>query len=640
MNDSGIVKRTMICGIASPSAPPSQRTALLVLLPSLLIIAVITAMALPLFTSGTRIIPNADFLQFLSRHEGVRRSLLDFHAFPIWSHWFGGGYPTIGDPEDPALNPLVLFSVVFGAARGLKLITYVALLIGGCSTYAFARHILGYTRWGALYSGLVFGTCPFIPRRVLDGNPNEVYAAFIPLCLLLIGLGARGVRSALLFLPVVLLTMLSDGKTNALTAMLYVGLVCVAEWLLPAEQGSNARAVKYFLIAMVMTALLGMARILPCLDLLHSHGGAVHLLPSHPKTYQPDGIRAYSVRRLCRELVGWHGRTGPITVGWIPLLLTGLALLAFWRATLAWVLVALLFCWLALAHNAPYDLLKLAWHLPIFDTIYRPNKYFTFQIVFSLALVGGRSFDLLRRLRFRWAEAAIASVVIGSSVSFLYSISTAAMQKSYSQPLESAGWPSSAGFFSVQGESLARARVAPPRALAYYNLQQNVGTVDWYTGIPLGEHAVPKYLVSEDNHESLNPAYRGEAFVLGSSSADREPVAVTIEPNHIRVQGVIAHAPRTIVINQNFDRDWRASAGTLFEREGLLAVALPQPGPYQVDLRYRPRAFYAGLAVSGCSLALLLWICWAYRSSRLARWAQGGTSLAARGSRAVLWLIE
>ena len=89
----------MICEIGSPGAAPSQRTAWLVLLPPLLIIAVITAMALPLFTSADRIIPNADFLQYLSRHEGVRRSLLDFHAFPMWSHWFGGGYPTLGDPE-------------------------------------------------------------------------------------------------------------------------------------------------------------------------------------------------------------------------------------------------------------------------------------------------------------------------------------------------------------------------------------------------------------------------------------------------------------------------------------------------------------------------------------------------------------
>jgi hypothetical protein len=144
---------------------------------------------------------------------------------------------------------------------------------------------------------------------VPDGNPNEIYAAFIPLCLLLIGLAARGVRSALLFLPVVLLTMLSDGKTNSLMALFYVGLVCGLEWLVPGADRANARAVKYFLVAMAITALLGMARILPCLDLLHSHVGAVHLLPSHPKTYQPPGVKAYSAQRLCRQLVGWRGRT-------------------------------------------------------------------------------------------------------------------------------------------------------------------------------------------------------------------------------------------------------------------------------------------------------------------------------------------
>ena len=111
-----------------------------------IIFVVITLSSIPPLTSGGKLNLNADFFQYASRHEAVRKSLIEYHTFPLRSHWFGGGFPTLGDPEDPSLNPLVLLSVMFGTVMGLKLITYLALLVGGLSTYALARYILGYTR--------------------------------------------------------------------------------------------------------------------------------------------------------------------------------------------------------------------------------------------------------------------------------------------------------------------------------------------------------------------------------------------------------------------------------------------------------------------------------------------------------------
>ncbi len=87
-----------------------------------LITLVIALAWFPTLATGRNIAVNDDFLLHCARHEAVRRSLLEHHTLPLWSHWFGGGYPTIGEPEDPALNPLVLLSVVFGAPMGLKLL--------------------------------------------------------------------------------------------------------------------------------------------------------------------------------------------------------------------------------------------------------------------------------------------------------------------------------------------------------------------------------------------------------------------------------------------------------------------------------------------------------------------------------------
>ncbi len=173
---------------------------------------VMTLASIAPLTSGSWLNFNSDFFLYASRHEAVRKSILEYHQFPLRSHWFGGGYPTLGDPEDPSLNPLVLISILFGSVMGLKIIVFLALLVGSLSTYALARSILGYTWWGSLFAGLIFGTSLFVPLRIQDGSPNEVYAAFLPLCLLLIGWACRGRRTALLILPFAFYIMLSDGK--------------------------------------------------------------------------------------------------------------------------------------------------------------------------------------------------------------------------------------------------------------------------------------------------------------------------------------------------------------------------------------------------------------------------------------------
>ena len=189
-------------------------------------------------------------------------------------------------------------------------------------------------------------------------------------------------------------------------------------------------------------------------------------------------------------------------------------------------------------------------------------------------------------------------------------------------------------FFNVQGVELRRARREPFRAVTYLNLIRDVGTVDWYTGIPLPEHAIPKYFVDKSNNATLNPEYRGEAFFLEAENR----AAVTFRPNSILVE-VDVQKPDVLVINQNYHRDWHTNRGECFEDKGLLAVRLDRTGSYTVRMRYVSRSFYSGLVLSGVSLAVLVFVCWAYRTGRLEGWTRHGSRFVRGGSRAVFWLI-
>jgi hypothetical protein len=619
------------------------------LVPYVIIFVIVTMTALPMLRSGEKINRNADFLQYASRHEAVRKSILEYHSVPLRSHWLGGGYPTIADPEDPTFNPLVLLTVMFGTVMGLKLIGYVALLTGGLATYAFTHSVLGYTRFGALYSGLLYGTSLFVPLRLYGGNHNEVYAAFVPLCLLLLGWACQGRPMAIVVLPFVLYTMLSDGKAQSLMAMFYIGVLCLLAMipstnaLSPGRDGLrwprlDHRPLKLFVLVTALTTLISMVRILPAEELIRSHGGIQQMLASHPKDYHPAFVHAYTADRLWKEAVSVDGRVGLVTIGWIPVLLSAIAFIAFVRQTLAWGLTLLLFVWLALAHSAPVDLLERLWNLPVFDTIYRPDKYFTFPVAFTLAVVSGRSFSLLDKLRSRWMAWLIAMIVIVLSVGFLFPKARSIHGRTFTMEVSGTEmWPER-GFFQVEGMSLLRQRRTPPRSLAYFNLKQNIGTLDWYTAIPLRADAVPKYSVGSENEYVPNPAYRGEAFVdepAGAASLTATPV---FRPNSIAVP-IEVRAPAVLIINQNFHRDWHSDHGEVFGRGGRLAVQLQQTGRYVVHLRYHPRSFYVGFALTMSTLLALAWVCWTHATGRLNRWSHCGPLVLRHSSRAILSLI-
>ena len=575
------------------------------------IIGVVTITYWPVLTSGNRVLFNGDFFQFLARHESVAQSIWWYHELPLRSPWLGGGFNTIADPEDPTLNPLVLLSVALGPVNGIKAIGYLSLLIASLSTYAFARRILGYTQWGALYSALVFGTCLFLPGRLAGGNPNELYGVWVPACLLLVGLSRTGRRWPVVMLSLVFYTMLTDGKQTALMVMAYVGILSVLAIVSngifsgPDRQSETPdyQPLVAYAVALGLTFLIGLPRLLPLFELMARHGGIVPMLAQHPvNAYFPSELwtgvlglgRPIDSETLSRDLV---------TVGVIPVVLSGIALLVFFRQTIAWALVTFLFCWLILAQHAPIDLAALLRKLPILDAIERPYKSFSFEIAFTLSLIAGRTFGLLRQFQSRRVEAVIALVLIAFSVGFLEPRASAILAGAFTHDEPDPGIAS--GFYNVAAAKGVFGLHAW-RAVPYLNMQRNVGTsVGYFSAVAVDPVAVAaKYVVNSDDQYIANPAYRGEAYFDDGGKAG-DVLASVFKPDAMLVS-VNVKEPATLLINQNYDRSWHTDRGILSASGGLIAVRLPDVGSYTVTLRYVPIAFYAGVALTSLGLAALV----------------------------------
>lgn len=60
--------------------------------------------------------------------------------------------------------------------------------------------------------------------------------------------------------------------------------------------------------------------------------------------------------------------------------------------------------------------------------------------------------------------------------------------------------------------------------------------------------------------------------------------------------------PDDLIINQNYDKDWKVNIGNIYNVNGLIGIRIDQPAKGNLILRYVPVSFYLGLAISIISL--------------------------------------
>jgi len=577
--------------------------------PPVAVVVLVAGLYLPMLLTGTRLSDNDDFLQYASRQEHLRRCVFQFGSFPSRSHYLGGGFPTLGDPEDSALNPLAWLLLPLATPLALKVKVFVVVCVGAAGAWVFARWSLGCGPWGASLVSLLSCLSIWVPQRVESGNPNELYPVLVPLCLhLLLTAARRPLRLA--WLVILFCIMLSDGKHTFLAGLLYMGILC-GLWIISGPPpGRRAARVPWktrllppawLAIAIAFTLAVGMARILPAARLLGAHGGLAGLrLVTHV------GATVYATpAELLRGLAGLKG--GEFTWRWSFVGLPALALFVAGlvrapRRVWPWLATIVIFFWLTVGPHAGVDLLGLLRRVPLFGVFDRPAKYCAPFIALSVAMGAGVFLDAVARIRRRKLALVLAASALLSATLVLAPNVIAFSSGPFCVVAPAAATPEA--FHQVRGLGLLRNRSHPANAIAYYNMRRDVGTVDWYTAVPLAEYAKPRFFVTRDGRERPNPAYRGEAYLLHGGGTIR---SVAIGPTRVDLE-IAASAPDVVVINQNAHSGWRLrsnSRALLTTHEGLLAVDLPEEGEYHLRLAYVSAPFRIGLCLSVAGAAML-----------------------------------
>lgn len=528
---------------------------------SILLGLIIFPLFLPLFSyisTGQDVHLNDDMMQEYLRHGIFRHSMLEYKRFPLWSPYIGGGYPLYAHPHDASMIlPLGLSVLLFGEVVGIKINILIIYLCGIFGMYFYAKKIFSPYKYAVFLSTLIYAVSPYFLRTVYDGNYNELFVFMFP---------------AILFLY-------EKGKINSvwllISSLLMVSLVFFGKFYL-----------LYSLLILFFFVFI-------------------------------DIIRINKKEK---------------TVNYKPLIYFG-------------IFISLLACFSLVKLVPMYNLIMKTIFFETRTTAeYFKLKYFYILVTFLISLSIGKGYILLIQFLKKYLHprtkvfAIIKLSCIFLVLFFLYNafFETQALSKQpgarylefrvLEPPVQTEE------FYQTNTLGMNRDTPRTEHSQEYLNFRRGIGTIDWYDGgitiktnltcksikppcsdassLPLSSlpaaypNVQPKYFITETDDQILNPEYKGEVYII---EGEGEITNFKVEPNRLKVF-FTANSPLTIVINQNYDSDWKSNKGIIQNYNGLLSIKTEILGNDELLLVYSPKIFYISLFISVISLILAVYL--------------------------------
>jgi hypothetical protein len=342
--------------------------------------------------------------------------------------------------------------------------------------------------------------------------------------------------------------------------------------------------------AMMVVALfaLGFAavKLLPSWQLMRLHPRPIEELEYTPAGTLIRGLFARNQYYDRQRLEAWGfwelgAYLGPIAAG-----LALLGVISSPRRAGPWMLAAALFFILAIGGPRAYFPWALLHHLPIFSWERMPER-FLILFVLVAGVMAAYGADFLARWRPPFG-AILALALVGAAVADAWQVSSPNMHAPVDGDLV-VGAPAP-HFVQVYEDPWSMLTLA----------MANKGALHCNEELDFHDVSTMKVIASN------RPGYRGEQYLLGPGLlAPRRwtPGALSFD--------VVTPAANLLVINQNYDANWRVvrGRGEVFSQGGLIGVRIPAGGQY-LRVAYRSYAFLLGAAISLATglLTLVMWI--------------------------------
>jgi hypothetical protein len=523
--------------------------------------------------------PDWQFFQLFD--EIARKTVVEFGQFPIWNPYYCGGTTLIGNPQTTYLVPTFPLVLLFGTTFGMRLSILVVIVLSCEGAYRLMRH-LGARPAAALLVSFAFPlygrTFGWI-RHGQYGLHGETLAVWVLYGYL------RGLeRPAYLALGAAFLAWIvcyrgiQPGPQLAIAFGLWAVLEAHRRWV---EQ-RTLRAALWPLAALGVMGLLAAGytalRMVPLLQTVLAHPRIQ--IESTWRSFSHAFVEVYGVPPGTK---GFDPAAGYAYVG-VATYLLAVAAVFFARArrrAAIPLVVALVFSLICLGYQGEFSLYPWMKKTPLLASLRNPTLY-TFTGALFVALAAGLCLDELQRwlMRRSFVLVRLAAAVILPALALGVGLDVA--------------WH---GRDAIAGQRFPW--VTPPRVAREF--RQARGN---YWMFPMWPYVDRGTLSCYD--ETPWPA---TAALRGDLPADEylaEPDAGTVRrlrwsPNRIDLE-VTLRRPGTVVVNQNHDPGWRASAGKVRSHLGLVAVDLPA-GTTRLTLRVWPPLCTVGVLLTAVALA-------------------------------------
>ncbi len=530
------------------------------------------AFSYPLLSNMTGMGLDHDWDQTMEMHWAPVHTVVHFHQFPLWDPYKCGGIALLANPSSRILTPFFLLHLIFGPLVGihLEIIAHIALGFGGA--YFLAR-LLEIGKLGALTCGAAFVGSSWYYLHMAPGHGMFMSVTYVPWVVALFWMGWQ--RRELMFAVGAGLVTALVFFEGGIYQTSYLGLTLTALAIVLALQHRSWFPILLLAVTGFFVVAFAAPKFLPTL----------HMVGLSPRTVDPFEKNTFPMfiaelfsrdqffsRDSMGGFWGWWELGAYIGVIFASLAVLG-AVLRF-RRSLPWLVTGLMFLMLAAGNHGEFSPWVWVHKLPIFSGEHAPTRML---MVFTLCVgvLAGLAVDAVCSLRRWWLTVPIALILMVAMVD-CWRVSVFNLKYGLDGGNRNT-FPYSPAFQQYY---------LPDSNQMFMMAVSNLGVANCYEPSAQGMNAIG----------SNQQGYRGEQYLIGNGHVS----LLQWTPNLLDYE-VEARGPATVVINQNYDSEWKLvkGRGTLIKDNGLLTVRVP-PGKQLIELRYYSTSF-----LHGCEIFLI-----------------------------------
>ncbi|MEX1997149.1 MAG: hypothetical protein WEA04_00515 [Candidatus Andersenbacteria bacterium] len=546
--------------------------------------AALLALIIPLATAGFWFSYGqwgiSDWDYYFSLHENIRRSIVQYHVFPLWNPYTCGGTAGLADPEFSLFTPTFLLELIFGIPTGFRLAIYLATITGGLGTLILARAMRLPATAGFL-AACIFSLSSVNLLEIVEGHPNIFAAGWLPWIfwswLKAYQAPAKTfLRQSILCGLFLALTFFQGG----IYLLMYTSLSFI---ILPFLVKRPRRAILTTLYAGLWAVGLAAIKLIPVMLWLREFQDSVYASSTYtlPNLHHILlGRYLHGAEVLLNQGSGWHEYGAYIGYGTVVLAL--LAALTGWKSRLVRGLIVATVLALVISSIGPF--LK-----PVFDhASFLPRSNISRIIilgVLALALLAGHGlhFLIFRRPQ---RNLLLAPVIIGL-------IAVELMTLSYQ--------------LSTQAFVLPPAAISPdpaPSPIAFtahrYEVRHNGSDYTRAYAATLAGYGTLSYCSVLSPPIAVRTIHDEEDKEIVSLQKAATYTLDHWSPNEVHVR-VTTPVASDVIINTNYARGWQVNNQPAQEIVGRPATRVA-PGTHRLIFHYSPPGLLLGILLSSLTI--------------------------------------